>query len=224
MKIKNSKLLTSNWVITLTATLIGVFGALFLNEWVSSKKMRTQKSLATENIITELTSNQENLESSIIKHTELLEILDFLNKYLDEEERLISPIDSMNKFKTKYPELVEIKDSTLLENGNCKYKGEINLDLSITHMELTTIAWKTLINSGISASFDFECLMYLESIDKLTNEVLQKDEELLEFMTGRRDSGTKNEKLVNHLKLLIDYEDSLIELYKPRENKLKNCD
>jgi len=223
VKFKNSKIFANNWVITLTATLIGVFAALYLNEWVSSKKLRNQKTLATKNILTEINSNQNSLETSIRKHTDLLETMEFLIKYVDEEDRLISPVDSMNKFRTKYPEVVTIKDSTLLENGNCEYNGAINIDLSIPHIQLTSIAWKTLKNSGISTTYNFECLMYLETIDKLTDEVLQKDEELIEFMTGLRDGGTKNENLISHLNLLIDYEESLLEIYKPREDELKDC-
>ncbi len=220
---KNSKLLINNWVIPLTATLVGVFGALFLSELVSSRKVKNQKSKATENILVELSSNQTNLEKSIATHTQLLETMNFLDKYVDEEDNLIAPVDSMNNFKATYPGIVTIEDSTLLDNGYCNYRGDIYIDLSIPHIQLTNIAWKTLKSSEISATYDFDCLMYLETIDKVTDEVLQMDAELLEFLTGARDSGTKNEKLVSHLKLLIDYEKSLVKLYEPRETELNSC-
>jgi len=54
MSYKRKRFLTSDWVITLTATLIGVFGAMFLSEMVSSKKVKKQKSIATKNILFEI--------------------------------------------------------------------------------------------------------------------------------------------------------------------------
>ncbi len=56
------KLISSNWLLTLTATLFGVSVALFLNEWVASNKFRSQKSIATENIVAEVTVTHEKLK------------------------------------------------------------------------------------------------------------------------------------------------------------------
>lgn len=223
MKNKTSRMLASNWFITLSATLLAVFGALFLNEWVSSKKVGNQKIIATKNIKRELTANQKNLEISIKEHTELLEIFEFLNKYSNNDDTLITQVDSMNTFRTKYPEVIKVSDSTLLENGKYEYVGQVNLDLSLPQIQFTTIAWETLKNSGISSSYDFDCLMYLETIDKVTAKVLQKDNVLLEYLTGQRDVGPNNEYLVDHLKLLIEFEKSLRETYLPKDEKLKNC-
>lgn len=221
---KSTKILANNWVVTLTATLIGVFVALYLNEWVSSKKLRDQKAIATQNVLAEISSNDKKVNKAIARHTELLETMVFLGEYTDEEDNLIAPPDSLNKFRTKYPDLVVIEDSTLVRDGYYEYDGEINVNVSFPHFDLTTIAWTTLKNSGISTTYGFECLMYLESVDKVTNEVLQKNMELLEFFTGTRDSGEENEKLIGHLTLLIDYEESLSEMYRACDRELKNCD
>ena len=218
-----SRILTNNWVVTLTATLVGVFAALYVNEWVASKKLRNQKAIATQNILAEISSNNEDLHLTILKHAELLETMTFLGKYVDEESRLIAPPDSLDKFRAKYPALVLIEDSTQLENGYYEYDGEINLDLTFPQFNLSTIAWETLKNSGISATYGFECLLYLETVDKITQEVLQKNRELLEYFTGAKESGEENENLLNHLELLIDYEESLQEVYQGSERALENC-
>ena len=81
MKKRISKLLGSNWFITLTATLIGVFGAMFLNEWVSSKNLRDQKKLASVNVLKEIETNQETLKNAISDHKELRDIMQFLGNY-----------------------------------------------------------------------------------------------------------------------------------------------
>ncbi len=75
---KNSKLLTNSWVITLSATLIGVFAAMYLNEWMASRKLTRQKSIATQNILAEFQANRDFLEGTLEDHQEILEIMDFL--------------------------------------------------------------------------------------------------------------------------------------------------
>jgi len=141
VNISFSKLLASNWVITLTATLIGVFLALYLNELVASNKLKNQKSIATKNILSEITANEERLVKSIVKHTELLDGMSFLNKYVNDEDELIAPSDSMAVLRAKHPNLVTITDSTQVSKGVFDYEGEIYIDLSIPHVQLTNIAW-----------------------------------------------------------------------------------
>ena len=218
-----SRFLANNWVITLTATLIGVFVALYLNERVSSSKLKSQKSIATKNILAEISSNQGSLEETIDKHLELLEVMEFLGEYLDEDNNLITKPEILGKFKNKYPDVALIQDSTRLEDGYYDYEGEINLDLSFPQFNLTTIAWETLKSSGISTSYDFNCLMYLETIDKMTKEILQKNRDLLDFLTGSKDSGENNENLLKNLNLLVDYEESLLAAYESSEEELKAC-
>ena len=222
--LKSSKLLANNWVITLTATLIGVFAALYLNEWVASNKLNSQKEIATKNILAEISSNQKTLEEAIIKHTESLDFMEFRMKYVDEENNLIAPLDSMNKFRNKYPQLLIVTDSTLQKNGNYLYKGETYFDFSIPRLGLTNIAWKTLKSSNLSTTYGFECLMFLEKIDNLINDIFQKGEINVEYMTGYRDSGIKNKNLLINLEFLIFYEKMLIQAYQQSEEKLKNCD
>ncbi|MEM8908573.1 MAG: hypothetical protein AAGD05_12050, partial [Bacteroidota bacterium] len=107
--------------------------------------------------------------------------------------------------------------------GNFRYLGEIHLDVNFPHLNLTSVAWRTLKNSGISSTYGFECLMYLERIDKIKMEIIQKNEELLAFIVGAEDGGERNVKLLRHLKLLIDFEKSLINSYANYKNGLSNC-
>lgn len=223
-KFKNSKILTSNWVITLTATLIGVFGALFLNEWVSSYKLKNQKSIATKNVLAEISSNSEKVEKASIKHIQLIDVIEFMAKYSDDENAtLIAPADSMKKFQSKYPNIVVLEDSTLISNQTYQYNGEINFNFSTPQLEITTIAWKTLKSSGISPTYGFDCLMYLEGLYNITDEVSEKNEVLLEYFIGEKEVGEKSENLINHLNLLVDYEELLVKMYESSEKELAKC-
>jgi hypothetical protein len=222
-KINFSKFFTNNWVITLSATLIGVFLALYLNEWVASKNLQKQKSIATQNILAEIESNQNKLENIITDHSNLLNITVFFSTYFDEEDNLIAPSDSMQQFKRKYPSLITIKDSTLLDNGYYKYTGETHFNVALPNLQLTTIAWSTLKNSGYSTSYGFECLMHLETIEMVIHEVFRQNTLVLEYISGEKDSGTKNEALIRQLEFLIGYEKSLLSAYSQSESILKNC-
>ncbi|MEX0274253.1 MAG: hypothetical protein AB3N16_07745 [Flavobacteriaceae bacterium] len=223
-RIRSAAFFTSNWVITLTATLIGVFMALYLNEWMASRKLTQQKELAATNILAEIASNQESLEASIGQHTKLLGFVRFFSTHYTEENELVVPVDTMQRFKSNYPDLIVVTDSTAMGNGVYKYKGEMNIDLQLLHIEFATIAWETLKNSGITATYGFECLMYLENMDKITREVLQKNKELMAFLSDKKDSGPKNEQLIHHLKTQIQYEEGLLEIYAARDLEFKNCE
>lgn len=219
------KLLKNDWVITLTATLIGVFAALYLNEMVSSNKLENQKSIATKNILAEISLNNKKIKKATKTHIELMDIIEFMGNYSDEKNgTLIVPVDSMAKFQTLHPNLIIIKDSTFVSDGIYDYNGELVFEFSTPQLEITTIAWNTLKNSGISPTYGFECLMYLENIYKITNEVSTKNSELLDYMLGNKEVGEKSENLINHLNILIDYEESLVEIFKSSEEEIKNCD
>jgi hypothetical protein len=215
--------LTNNWIITLTATLVGVLTALYLNQQLAERSIEQQKNIATKNILTEIESNLNVLEKSLEKRSALLETLRFLNAFVDEEGSLVAPPDSMHRFKRKYPTVVYLQDSFALGDGLIKYAGEVNLNLNVTHLQLTTIAIETLKNSGITASYDFECLMFLEKMDKLTSEVLKKDEAQWEYVRGLRSMGGQNQELLDHIQSLINFEKSLIDFYKAGKLQLKNC-
>lgn len=221
---KASNLLANNWVVTLTATLVGAFLALYLNEWMASRNMNYQKEIASENILFEISSNQEKLQKSIERHTQVLDFLEFYNQYYIEDEGIIAPPDSMHQFLKKYPDLITIKDSTALDDGNYKYNGVSNFSLSIPHLQLSTIAWRTLKNSGITTNFGFNCLMFLESVDKLVSEVVEKDDVLMEYMLGQRDEGEKDKDFIQHLRILIGYENMLLEIYETSEKELNDCE
>lgn len=222
---KTSKsILSNNWVVTLSATLIGVFLALYLNEQVVNWKTKNQKLIATQNILAEISSNDSTLQEVIKKHYDLLGVLKFLGDFMDEEDNLIAPSDSLNSFRQKYPEIIIIDDSTLVKNNTYNYDGEINLNLSLPHLELTTIALKTVKNNSIISSYGFNCMLFLERLDKITGEILIKNKELFDYFVGTKDTGDKNEYVLNHLNLLIDYEESLKELYDSGKVEFEKCD
>lgn len=222
-KISLQRILSNNWVVTLTATLIGVFIALYLNEWVASNKLRNQKAISIKNISEEISSNKMKLQRAAEKHKELFETLSFVDPNLTEDQKLMVHSDSMNSFQSKYPGIIEIVDSTLVENSIYQYSAEIKLDFTLPQLEISTIAWETLLNSGISSTYSYECLLYLGTVNKILYEIRNRNEELLKYFFGSKDPGEKSKNMRLDLKFLIEYEHSTIELLGKSEEEIGNC-
>ena len=75
---RSNRILTSNWFVTLSATLVGVFVALYLNELVASRKLEIAKATATDNILTEIESNLSSMQDAVKMHQEFFDVLDFV--------------------------------------------------------------------------------------------------------------------------------------------------
>lgn len=218
-----SKLFENNWVVTLTATLIGVFAALYLNEWMSGKKQRDQKEIATQNVLSEISSNHEKLSVAAERHRDMVGILNFLNDHSDDESSLVASPDSMQVFQQKFPGTIMVEDSTLVSEGMYRYSADVNLGFSLPQHEISTIAWRTLKSSGIGPDFEFECLMFLEGLYNLTDEVIGQNKVFLEYMTGDRDMGDKAINLLKHLRLLVEYEVTLSEMLEAGKVQIGKC-
>ncbi len=212
----------NNWVVTLTATLIGVFLALYLNEKVSAKNRDAQKSVAIENIISEINENNKKLKKTVKKLKTILSIHEFTNAYRDDEKRLIVSSDSMSRFRREHPGILTVLDSVLISGQNYHYKGELDVEFNVSNIEVTSVAWQTLKNSGLSSTFGFDCLLLLEMMDNSRKEMLVHERILLDHFSGAQEFDT-NEKLIEHLKLLIGYNEAIISNYESTRENLKNC-
>ena len=225
MNRKLSQFITSNWVVTLFATLIGVFLALYLNEQVASRKINKQKAIALDNLSSEISKNRKSLEKSLADHTLFLETFTFINVYKTEDDDYIIPMDTINAFRKKYPNVLSMTDSIPINSETYKYvHGEINMDINLLHISLTSITLETLRNSELVTGYGFECLLYIESLLNITNEIRKKDTALLSLFTSLNEMEVKNyDKVIQHLKFLIEYEKALLEAY-DAEEELLNCE
>ena len=217
------KLFSNSWIITVSATLIGVFVALYLNQRIDAAKANEQKEVANTNILEEITSNRHNLESSLKMHRQMAETFEFLSNNTDSTGNLVTTVQTMSAFRKQHPDVILLEDSTLLQADTFHYQGELNLDFNLSHMVLSTIAWESLKSSGLTSTYNFDCLLYLEFINKMTLEVTQRNEELLEFANNTSQKSGKYEGLIKHLRLLIDFEQILIKNYANADEELKNC-
>ncbi len=219
------RILKSNWVVTLTATLIGVFVALYLNERVSSNKMEEQKIIATQNIVQEIAQNNESIADNIRKHEAILAIFRFTEANIDDQGRMIMHPDTMNAFVQQFPGTLTVTDSSQQENGLYEYSGDVDLQFDFSYINLTNLGWETLKSSGLSTSYDFNCLMYLEKLDNLTQEFFIHEKQFINLLKNRHnyDQDNYDETLKSELQFLLKVEKALLESYDNSHEKLKNC-
>ena len=219
------QLATSNWIITLSATLLGVFLALYLNEQVASRKLNKQKTIALDNLSSEISENKKSLKKSIFNHTLLLDIFTFIKTYKTEDDDYVISIDTLNAFRKKYPNIISMTDSIQIDSSTYKYiHGEFNTNFDFLQIALTSITLETLKNSDLITSYNFECLMFIESLIKLTKEVRRQDTELFNLVIHSDEMKTKQyDQIIKNLKILIQYEKVLMGAYDENEKTLLDC-
>lgn len=213
-KKKKTQFWKSSGIITLFATLIGVFLALYLNEWTTSRKEKKQKEIATENILLEINSNKEKLEESVDNYTKMLDLFIFFDTHVITKVGFVAHPHEISALNKKHPGIIEPVDSIKVADGRYNYRNmNLNLELFSEQVELRTIAWQTLKNNNIISSFNFDYLMSLEYIYNSISLISQTNAEINNnaklFVQSSEDI---LDNLIFDIKLAIQQENDLINL------------
>ncbi len=218
-----SGLVKSNWTVTLTATMLGVFAGIYLNNLVADRSLTNQVNLALTKVEHEIVKNNEILLSSYESHKKFYDVLKFLNTSLDENGDLVTKAETMGEFKLKHPKVFNVADSVVVEGEKYKYDGTINFNFNeMPSISITNIAFTTIENSRLTSVIDFECLYMLASIDKVQNRVIDQNDKLYEYLSGKKDMGDRFEVVLPLLRQTMQFEEILIEYYK-QNKELKSC-
>ncbi|MBI9064424.1 MAG: hypothetical protein JEZ14_20735 [Marinilabiliaceae bacterium] len=211
-------------IVTLIATLLGVFLALYLNEWNTSRKQKKQKEIATENILQEVNANKEKLQKSVKHYEVMLETYIFFTDCLTSERSIVTSVENMSKFKTKHPGIIYTLDSIKIDNGNYRYTNmDLNLGFTLEQMELRTIAWETLKSSNINSTYSFDNLMSLQYIYKSIDAIIQMNNEIYNDAKKFAQSDVSVlKKLIFNIKMAIHYEKGIIDKCGEQYERLKN--
>jgi len=221
---RNQGILSNNWLITLSATLIGVFLALYLNEQVAKQKLNEAKASATDNILAEMEGNLKSMQAAVVNHQKVFDVLNFMSYQDSESGKLIVPLDSMMKFRRDYPQLLELKDSIQVEEGIYAYSnGSLDFDFQLPQFELSTLAWNTLVSSGMSRSYNFDCLMQIRRIYQGTDKVISLNQELFDSFYRTQDFRGDRDKILRLLAMLLDFEKTAIQALENGMEEIQNC-
>lgn len=212
-------LFKSNWTITLTATMLGIFVGIYLNNLVADRSLQNQVNSALIKVENEFVKNKDILQVSYDSHKQFYDVILFLNSSLDENGDLVTNVETMKAFKKNYPDVFNVTDSVIVQGDQYMYDGKMNLNFNeMPSISISNIALTTIQNSGLSAAIDFECLYNLSSINKIQNKVIALNEMLYEYLSGKNDMGNKFEFVLPLLRQTLQFEEILLESYK--KNKM----
>jgi len=232
IKSKNKKYLkfiSSNWVITLTSTMVGVLLGLYLNSYYEKKSLSKKKELAFEQVSIELSENQKLLEEyyrvSIKKYKELKY---FITKINDNKQGVFVQKDSIDVFKNKtksifeFDHFVELEDTKLV-----KMRGDINIDIDspLVFISLSNLTWESYKQAGFLRITDFKCLTSIEGLYEIQNGVNQLNKRWLDiFFRGQfyKDTSSR-EDFITEWRTLLSKQKLLLEAYGLKDEILKDC-
>ncbi|MEM7484473.1 MAG: hypothetical protein AAF348_04630 [Bacteroidota bacterium] len=142
---------------------VGINLAIWFNDWNSSKSIKSNKKIALNKIEGEIKNNLEQLLNNREHNQKIASFLKEVKEIREKESgKLFGTPDFMQNFEKKYKDIIEITDSTRIENGIYAYEGDSFVSLEIA--EPNRIAWETSKSSGIFQEFGYECLYGLEGI------------------------------------------------------------
>jgi hypothetical protein len=220
---KLKKVVNNDWTITLSATMIGVFAGIYLNNIVAAKSLQNQAQSALTTVEQELAKNHGILQESYNAHKNFLDVLSFLNASLNEKNHLVTKLETMRSFKSKHPGIFSVTDSVALNDELYRYEGEMNFDFTdMPSISISNIAWTTIENSQLTSAIAFDCLYSIASINKIQKKVIGLNEALYEFFGGKKDMGPKFKYILAQLRQTLQFEEILLEVYN-QNKELTNC-
>lgn len=158
-----------NHIFGLLSVVLGVLIAFWLNSWAQGKKEQRAVIVALQNIRNELEKNSERLDSTLYFHVELHQ---FLDQYLQHVNDDLKPVGSLKKIDS----LMKVYPQYLKERSNILIETKI--------YQLSDVAWKTAINSGVMSSLDFELAYKLNYVYDLQEKIKSIDETILADLRG----------------------------------------
>ena len=224
---KLAKFLSSSWTITLSATMIGVLSAIFLDGYFEESKLQAEKNKAMKEVRRELDNNVEELKDyqAILKSQ--LEAYTYMFSIINNGMDVILEGKDIREFRERSRAFFSMTDSVLLDDGKYQIKGEMNLDLNsrLSVISLSDVSWKSYKQTNYLSITSFQCLSEVEALYDLQEQVnLLNKEWTRQFFRG--DHIRKPEiraDFITTWRNLIFRQDLLLEFYELKQLILKNC-
>lgn len=211
-------------IISIVATMLGVIFGIYISNILETKKIREQSEVGTSKIMTELRSNKDIVARSAEVHIRFANLLEFVQKNIDENDELITDQKTMSDFQKRYPEAIVLQDSTELKPGIFKYVGDIQLDIdNIASFSISNVAWTSFMQANLIATIEYDCAYYLSSLQVMQEEVIRENSALLTMVKSNAISDEEMEKIIRQSRYLADLESSLLQAYEPMDSKLADC-
>ncbi len=164
--------LQNDWVITLVATMVGVFVGIYLNGVYDQRKLDRSKEEALRDVQTELIDNLQILTSwdsvmsrQFVPFTQLAHFME------DAEGETIVHMRAaqMDSFQRANPDFLVIKDTEPLTEKTNRYHVEVEMDLNspLVLLPENQLTWEAFKSTEYINHLDFGCIKYIASIYQL---------------------------------------------------------
>ncbi|WP_438989198.1 hypothetical protein [Polaribacter sp.] len=224
---KYIKFVSSNWVITLTSTMIGVILGLYLNGYYENKSLAEDKKKAITQVFTEISENKKSLKNYhdlIIKNYNQI---NYIFSKLNNDFEIIVHKDSTNLFISKTKALFTFAKSEKINSNFAKIRGDLNFNVDSPLMisSLSQITWQAYKQTNFLAITNFKCLKHIEIIYELQKEV----NELNKLWVKKVLNGEFTQDIIIRNKFMSDWrslllrQSVLLKAYKMNDDILKNC-
>ena len=219
------KLASSNWIITLTSTMIGVIFGLYLNNYNEKKSLYEDKVRALLQVSMELSENQKSLEN----------YNDMLNKLFTEfnyfhtkhnDSIIIVHIDSIEIFKNKTQNIFQFNRYEKINSKTVRIKGNISLNLnsSLVTYSLSDITWKSYKQTNYLSITNFKCLTSIESLYEMQNDVNELNKKWNDdVFKGSLHQTSIPEEFMKEWRDLLFKQEMLLGVYEFKDGYIKDC-
>ena len=214
-----NKILTSPWSITIGGTMIGVLAAFFLNDWNENRSLKNYRNQIFDKITEEIKSNHKIIE----RNQEQLKVIYEAYSLLEFKGVSVRmKPEKMDSIRNMYPTFLTVIDSLPFKDSLYDYTVKIDVDIP-TINQLSNFAWTASKTSEVYSQVDFECLYWFESTytlqDKLNGEFI----EVFQVITGSVPVNNFQKYIIKKTKLILIYEEILINRYKQVDDKTSIC-
>ncbi|WP_299225580.1 hypothetical protein [uncultured Psychroserpens sp.] len=232
MKLKRlsiSKFLKSNWVITLTSTMIGVIIGLYLTNYNESQKLEDDQEIAFDMVKQELKKNDNALKAYDSISRIMFKKASYVFSRMNEDYEIYISKDSVSKFKEKSKDIVTdiTVEAVPNDKNKVKVKGEmtLNVDSKLVILDLNNIIWESYKQTNFLNLTDFECITALEELYQLQDSYNDDNRKWVNaFINGSLFEGY--DEMVEFMRLwekLLTMNDILLNMYTINSEEVSNC-
>lgn len=196
---------------------MGILIAINFNQLDANRQVHKHLKVAFQNILSEVKENKAELDSMEMQHRPILALFARMLPLYSESEFIVTTRQNMQDIYQKYPKMVDIVDSTLLEGDTFQY--EVDLDLDVRTAELNDVSWETTKALGLIQKVDFDCSKKIIKLYSLQNTFLEEQKKIFDIILEQ-----DVKKLQIQLNILSQLRARLLKRYEKLHVEVEACE
>ncbi|WP_435415934.1 hypothetical protein [Polaribacter aestuariivivens] len=208
--------------------MLGVLLGLYLNGYYENKTLIEAKEKALEQVLNEVSENEEILTSYNAALKNKFNPMMYLFSKLNEDGEILVHKNSIKIFKENSKNIISIENIQEKSADFYQIYGTFDfyLDSPLLFKGLSNVTWQSYKQTNYLSITNFRCLIDFEGLYELQQEVNKLNYNWRETFVNENffENIVSRNKLAKQMRNLIIKQNLLLDLYKYRENVLKNCD